>query len=127
MKSLTLPVLALVLICVGCGEPCPHYYRTSVVSLVGKPTEIPSSQYGKVKPYGSVQLFQNKEDVKRPYEVIAIMSVSGNAGEEAKFINAFEYRAADLGADAIIFYRGTVMPNNDGSYRAEAICFKPAQ
>jgi hypothetical protein len=36
------------------------------------------------------------------------MSVEGNSGEEVKFIMAFQYRAADLGADAIIFNRMNV-------------------
>ena len=123
---------------VGCAEPCPHYNRTSVVSLIGQPTEIPSKEYGKIKPYGSVQFFEKKEDVMKPYDVIAIMTVSGNAGDEAKFIKAFEYRAADLGADAIIFHREEVTPGmnfngffwnttQNGSYRAEAIRFKPTQ
>ncbi len=73
------------------------------------------------------------------------MSVEGNAGEEAQFIKAFLYRAADVGADAIIFYRGNVVagqgggawiagakggfglptnPTQDAVYRAEAIHFK---
>jgi len=52
-----------------------------------------------------VKLYQSKEEVPSSYDVIAIMSVEGKAGEEAQFIKAFLYRAADLGADAVIFYR----------------------
>ena len=135
MKKLIPPVLAVAFILVGCGEPCPHYNRTSVVSLTGQATEIPSKEQGKIKPYGSVQLFENKADITKPYEIIAILTVSGNLGEEAKFMKAFEYRAADLGADGVIFYRGVVTPGvnfnglfynstQNASFRGEAIRFK---
>jgi len=145
MKKAVLPGLAIAFLITGCAEPCPHYYRTNVVSLNGQPTEIPSSQYGKVRPYGSVKFFQSKEEVTNPYDVVAIMTVSGKPEEEEKFIKAFLYRAADLGADGVIFYRvnlatkieggGWVMGQNVGvglpvqssqeaNYRGEAIRFK---
>ncbi|MDB6058325.1 MAG: hypothetical protein JWO95_2169 [Verrucomicrobiales bacterium] len=58
------------------------------------------------KPYGSVKLYQSKEEVRGDYDVIGIMTVDGNSGEEALFIKAFLYRAADIGADGVILYRG---------------------
>ncbi len=135
MQKLIVPFLAVAFFVVGCGEPCPHYNRTSVVSLIGQPTEIPSKERGKIKPYGSVQLFENKAEITKPYEVIAILTVSGNLGEEARFMKAFEYRAADLGADGVIFYKGQVTPGlnfnglfynstQEASFRGEAIRFK---
>jgi hypothetical protein len=49
-----------------------------------------------------VKVFQTPDDVKRPYEVIGMMSCEGSAGEEAGILNAMLYRAADMGGDAII-------------------------
>jgi len=142
-----LPILATIWLFVGCSEPVPHYYRVAVAGLNGTPSEVPSSKYGKVKPYGSVKLFESKDAVTNQYDVIALMSVEGHAGDEAKFVTAFLYRAADLGADAIILYRvnivtgeeggmaivgkngGFALPVNttqDALYRAEAIRFKSA-
>lgn len=127
--------LAMVAMLSGC-ESTPHYNRTKLVML--------GAAYEK-KPYGTVQLFQSKSDVGRPYDVTAIMSVAGNAGDEAAFIKAFLYRAADIGADGIIFYRGNQMGGTsgggwiagkygafgmpmgseiDGAYQGEAIHFK---
>ena len=151
MKSkILLSLLAAILLTVGC-EPVPHYNRVAVASLTGTPSDVPVKMHGKVKPYGSVKLFQSKEEVIGNYDVIAVMSVEGQAGDEAKFITAFLYRAADLGADAIILYRvnlatvttgssggfvvgshggaGWVSPgdtHNQAFYRAEAIHFKSA-
>src|SRR5438876_11619945 len=90
-----IPHLVITALLHGC-ETTPHYNRTKVVN-VGTP--LPK------KPYGNVKLYQSKEEVPSSYDVIAIMSVEGKAGEEAQFIKAFLYRAADLGADAVIFYR----------------------
>jgi hypothetical protein len=135
MKSLALLVTLLLPVISGC-ESTPHYNRTKVVFL-GQPSPK--------KPYGTVKLFQAKEEATKPYDVIALMSVSGNAGEEAAFIKAFLYRGADMGADAVIFYRVSLAggqegggflagrngafglpthPTQDGVYRGEAIHFK---
>jgi hypothetical protein len=135
MKKPLISFLAVLSLLLGC-ESTPHYNRTKVVSL-GAP--MPK------KAYGTVKLFQSKGEVKGGYDVIALMSVEGKAGEEAEFIKAFLYRAADLGADAIIFYRVNVAVGRGGggwfagrgggfgmpgdvfleeSYRAEAIHFK---
>jgi hypothetical protein len=93
------------------------------------------------KAYGTVKLYEHKEDVTAPYDVMAIMTVDGNAGEEALFMKAFLYRAADIGADGVIFYRGQATPTFQGgwfaygyfapgritqerAYRGEAIHFK---
>jgi hypothetical protein len=139
------PFLVMALFVAGCAEPCPHYYRTNVVSITGQPTEILSNQYGKIRPYGSVKFFESKEEVTNAYDVVAIMTVSGKPDEEAKFIRAFLYRTADLGADGVIFERvslsrkieggGWVVGQNGGFglpahsseeavYRGEAIHFK---
>jgi hypothetical protein len=151
MKKMILPILATIWLFVGCSEPVPHYNRVAVASLTGAPSDVPVKMHGKVKPYGSVKLFQSKEEVAGNYNIIAIMSVEGQAGDEAKFITAFLYRAADLGADAIILYRvnlATVITGSSGGfvvgshggfgwespgdthnqafYRAEAIRFKSA-
>jgi hypothetical protein len=133
-KVLLIPFLAVCLL-VGCAEPVPHYNRVSAASMVGAPVKIPPKQYGKIKPYGSVKLFMDEKEVTQKYDVIAKMSVSGSAGDEAKFITAFQYRAADLGADAIIFHRGAVTSGvnfngfvwssgQDASFTADAIQFK---
>src|ERR1035438_4930747 len=99
MKKIILPVVAILSLILGC-ESTPHYNRTKMVMLG---TTFPK------KPYGTVKLFQSKEEVVGKYDVIALMSVEGKAGEEAQFIKAFLYRAADVGADGMILYRGSVM------------------
>lgn len=90
------------------------------------------------KLYGSVRLFQSKEEVPGVYYVSAIMSVEGDSGDEAAFIKAFLYRAADVGADGLILYRvssfngedvtisksaGAANPSQHSVYRGEAINF----
>jgi hypothetical protein len=128
-----IPLVAALFFATGC-ESTPHYNRTKVLAL-----EAPLPK----KPYGTVKLFQSKQEVTGKYDVMALMTVDGNPGEEAAFIKAFLYRAADLGADAIIFYRGDVAagqqglgggangafgffqsPAQDAVYRAEAIHLK---
>ena len=104
MKKTLIPLLVITSLLLGC-ESTPHYNRTKVVN-VGTP--LPK------KPYGSVKLYQSKEEVPSDYEVIAIMSVEGKAGEEAQFMKAFLYRAADLGADAVIFYRVSLAAGTEG-------------
>jgi hypothetical protein len=125
--------LAILSLLLGC-ESTPHYNRTKIV-MIG--ATLPK------KPYGTVKLFQSKAEVTGSYDVIALMSVEGNPGEESAFIKAFLYRAADVGADAIILYRGGVVagqqgigaggngvfgflesPSQDAVYRSEAIHFK---
>ena len=94
----------LVALIVGC-ESTPHYNRTKVVSLApGYPRT----------PHGSVKLYERKEDVPKTYDIIALLSVEGRAGEEAQFIKAFLYRAADLGADGVIFYRVSMVAGSEG-------------
>jgi hypothetical protein len=83
----------------GC-ESCPHYNRTQVMGPNGAPV-VASAK----KPYGTVKLYQDKSEVPRAYDVVAILSVAGDKNEESKFITAFLYRAADLGADGVIFHR----------------------
>src|ERR1039457_4640879 len=104
MKTPLIPILAVVSLLLGC-ESTPHYNRTKVLTLG---TPLPK------KPYGTVKLYQSKEEVPGNYDVIAMMSVEGNAGEEAAFIKAFLYRAADLGADGMILYRGSIAVGTEG-------------
>ena len=141
MRKTIIPILAVVSFLLGCAESTPHYNRTKVLTF-----EAPLPK----KPYGTVKLFQSKtpygsiqDEIAVKYDVIALMTVEGRAGEEAAFIKAFLYRAADLGADAIILYRGSVVagqeglgggangtfgfrenPSQDAVYRAEAIHFR---
>jgi hypothetical protein len=131
-------IIPIALLCamsaiLGC-ESTPHYNRTKIV-VTG--AALPK------KPYGTVKLFQSNSEVTSNYDVIALMSVEGSPGDESAFIKAFLYRAADVGADAIILHRGTVVagqqgigagakgsfgfletPSQDAVYRAEAIHFK---
>jgi hypothetical protein len=133
-KTLVAAMIALTTI-LGC-ESTPHYNRTKIV-MVG-------TTFYK-KSYGTVKLFQSKAEVTGTYDVIALMSVEGKAGDEAAFIKAFLYRAADVGADGLIFYRGNQAagttgggwvlgerggfglpssPQIEASYQGEAIHFK---
>jgi hypothetical protein len=142
MRKSLISVIAILLLFLGCStEPTPHYNRTKVLTFQPSLTK---KSYGTVKliqsqtPYGAVQ-----NEIERKYDVIAMMTVEGHAGEEAAFIKAFLYRAADLGADALILYRGDVVvgqegmaiaarngafgftnPSQDAVYRGEAIHFK---
>ena len=141
MRKTIVPFLAVLSFLLGCAESTPHYNRTKVLTFE---TPLPKKPYGTVKliqsktPYGSVQ-----DEITGKYDVIALMTVEGRAGEEAAFIKAFLYRGADLGADAIILYRGSVIagqegmsvplkngsigfesPSQDAVYRGEAIHFK---
>src|SRR5437867_3216985 len=69
------PLLGIALFVVAC-EPVRHYNRLQVAVFAGP---------GKVqrKPYGSIKVFETPDDVKRPYEVIGMMSCEGSAAEEA--------------------------------------------
>lgn len=102
----SLAILSLVTLALAAGcESTPHYNRTKAV-LLGTP--------GPARPHGSVRLYEGKEAVGAPYEVISMLSVEGHAGEEAAFIKAFLYRAADVGADGLILYRGPVAAGVQG-------------
>ena len=104
MKKTLVPILIIVSLLLGC-ESTQHYNRTKVVTLG---TPLPK------RPYGSVKLYQAKEEVSGNYDVIAMMSVEGKAGEEAQFIKAFLYRAADLGAEGLILYRVSFAAGTEG-------------
>lgn len=115
MNKALIPLLMAMVVLAGC-ESTPHYNRTTMVT-VAEP--LPK------KPYGSVKLYHAKEEVPGSYEVMAILSVEGNAGEEALFIKAFLYRAADLGADAVLFQRLSLdAEKRQAVYRGEAIRLK---
>ena len=104
MKKTLIPLVLVTTLLAGC-ESTPHYNRTKVVTM---------GELSPKKPYGSVKLYQSKEEVPGSYDVIAIMSVEGKAGEEAQFIKAFLYRAADLGADAVILHRVSLAAGTEG-------------
>jgi hypothetical protein len=72
--------------------PVHHYNRLQVAAYISLPR----------KPYHTVKVFQTPDDVKRPYEIVGMMSCEGSAGEEAGILNAMLYRAADMGGDAIV-------------------------
>jgi hypothetical protein len=116
-KKKLIPLLAVAALLIGC-EVTEHYNRTKVVTLT-----TPQPQ----RAYDSVKLYQNKEEVPGAYEILAIMSVEGKAGEEAQFIKAFLYRAADLGADAVILYRVSLAAGPEGSGGARSFSINPAQ
>ena len=102
---LLLPLLATALL-TGC-EPCRHYSRTQVTLLAPALTK---------RPYDTVKLYQDKSELAgQSYDVIAFMSVSGDEGDEARFIKAFLYHAADVGADGLIFYRGGDVAGKSGT------------
>jgi hypothetical protein len=79
----------------GC-EPCPHYDRLQVAAFYG--TEKPPHR----KPRQSIVPFDTAAEVGRPYRVVGFMSCEGSIGEEGGILKAMLYRAADMGADAII-------------------------
>lgn len=120
---------------VGACAPVHHYNRLQVAEY----TKLPR------KPYHTVKVFQTADDVKRQYEVVGMMSCEGSAGEEAGILNAMLYRAADMGADAIILnvprvgaedvsavrvnvkvdgWAALTGSGNQRAYRAQAIRFK---
>jgi hypothetical protein len=114
----------------GCEEPVRHYNRINAVSLTGDLLETPVSMQGKAKPYGTVKLFRNKAEIPGKYSVLALMTVSGDPGDEALFIRAFLYRAADIGADAVLLDGGPVgtsgfdlggLGSTGNAFKAEAI------
>jgi hypothetical protein len=55
------------------------------------------------KPRGGVQVFQQAVDIKRPYKVIALLTTDADAADEAAVLKAMLERAADLGADGLLF------------------------
>src|SRR5215469_11034249 len=104
MKLPLIPLTLVAFTLLGC-EATRHYNRTQMVTLQ---QSLPK------KPYGTVKLYQAKEEVPGAYDVLAYLSVEGNAGEEAQFMKAFLYRAADIGADGVIFYRGSLVAGQQG-------------
>jgi hypothetical protein len=103
MKKSIIGLSAIACLLLGC-EPCPHYNRIQSISPNGAPLAGVNKQ--EKKPYGSVKLFENKEQVPGKYDVLALMTLEGSAGDDARFMTAFLYRAADLGANGVIIYRG---------------------
>ena len=113
MKKMIFSGLAVLSLFLGCASAT--YYSRVKVEVIGATAAK--------KPYGTVEFFQSKEKVTASYDVIANMTVEGEAGDETALIKAFQDRAADIGADAVILYRGSEGPQN-GAVRAEAIHFK---
>lgn len=141
MKNIAvIALLAAALLCSAGCESVRHYNRTKVAVLDG----VKKKERQK-KPHGTVKLFQGQEEVPGPYDIIAMLSVAGKAGEEAQFITAFLYHGADLGADGVIFYRMNIATTMQGGggfafgkgggfgikssqeafYRGEVIRFQP--
>jgi hypothetical protein len=70
----------------------------------------------------SIQIFETPDDVKRSYHKIALLSRSGHREDEALILNAFAWRARQIGADGIIM----LAPSRgwpDFQFRANAIVF----
>jgi len=113
-------------------EPVIHYNRLNVVSFTGRGQRFPTPPQ---RPYGTVKVFETRDDVKQPFDLIGMMSCEGEAKEEAEIIRAMLYRAADMGADGIILNpassasqpNGTgnndFRVNKDRGFRAQAIKF----
>ena len=91
MKQVIIALFGI-LVLTGC-EPVPHYNRLQAAAFVGS---LPR------KPYGTIKVFQTPADIKRPYEVIGMLSCEGSAAEEAAIVNAMLYRAADMGGDGVL-------------------------
>ena len=136
MHRVPFAVVLLALACFASGcEPVRHYNRLQIAPFFGS---LPRRQYGTVK------VFQTVDDIKRPYEVVGMMSCEGSAAEEAAIVNAMLYRAADMGADGLLLNSAragaedvsgnkvdvrvgwmTLLGNgNQRAYRAQAIRFK---
>jgi len=90
-----LPIILCALALISCAEPCPHYNRLQVATFYGGQAPIK-------KPYGSVVPYYAPEDVPGKFKALAFMSCDGNVNEEAAILKAMLYRAADMGADAIL-------------------------
>jgi hypothetical protein len=130
MRTSLVAAVFLACLLTGC-ESCPHYNRTQMMGPNGGQV-VTSAK----KPYGSVKLYQDKAEVPRPYDVVAVLMVAGDKNEEAKFITAFLYRAADIGADGVILHRAgeqiasvpgpffSTITSMQAAYRGEAIRFR---
>ena len=70
----------------------------------------------------TVQVFDDANDIKRPYHKIALLSRSGHREDEALIDNAFAWRARQIGADGVL-----LLPASRGwpdfQFRANAIVF----
>lgn len=137
MKTTAILLAAACVILSAC-EPCPHYNRLQMAPLAGA---------GPKKPYGTIKYFRTADEVKRPYDVVGVMSCEGSGAEEAAILKAMLYRAADIGADAVITNTGKIGSEdvtgksfdvrvgwaaligggNNRAYRAEAIRFKDSK
>ena len=105
-------LLLLLLLIAGCaGEPCRHYDRLQAAYFGGAG---PAPK----RPYGSVVPIYHASDVKRPYTVVGFMTCQGGVGEEAGILKAMLYRAADMGADAVLL---------DGKRISQEVTAKPSE
>lgn len=134
MKPTLILLVSIAFLSAGC-ESTPHYDRTKVLNL------LPG---GPKRPHGSAKIWQAKTEVPGAYDVLAILTVSGDAGEEALFLKAFLYHADDLGGDGVLVERvnlavgqqggfvlgskggfGGTQVSQNGLYRGEVIRLKP--
>lgn len=99
MKCTTLVGIVALALATGC-EPCKHYNRLQVAAFAGGPVQK--------RPYGTIEVFQTADDVKRAFKPIGLMTCEGSAEEEAAILNAMLYRAADMGADGVVLNTGGV-------------------
>lgn len=95
MKSICIPAIAAALLLTGC-ESTPHFNRTKIVV---------TGPAGAKRAPETVQLWQSREQVPAGAKSIAILSVSGDAGDEAAFLKAFLHRAASIGGDGVLAER----------------------
>ena len=114
MKKMIFSGLAVLSLFLGCASAT--YYGRVKVEVIGATAAK--------KPYGTVECFQSKEKVTASYDVIANMSIEGETGDETGVIKAFQDRAAEIGADAVILDRGNDAAGKNAINRAEAIHFK---
>src|SRR5215475_8952353 len=90
MKKLCYSVLLLMFIASGCVATQATMLR-------------PSAHYGPVTP-AQVQVFLREDDIKTPYEKVAIIYAQGEATmtDEVQMIAAAKEKAAQVGANGIV-------------------------
>jgi hypothetical protein len=87
-------VAALVAIGVGCESTNSNQLRVATFVQAAK------------KPRGSVKVFQTTNEVNQPYKVIALLTTSADAADEAAVLTDMLNHAADLGGDGLLLSAG---------------------
>ncbi|MGB0581929.1 MAG: hypothetical protein ACPGVU_19715 [Limisphaerales bacterium] len=116
-------VLGVGLLCLyGCRSAADIYQRRISLTLL-EPTRP-------AKPADGVKVYEYKNAVTEDYDVVALMKAEGYPTEVAKFKKAFQQRAADIGADGLIFKQVNldeglgVRISDVAAVRGEAIVFR---